>query len=119
MSYQSAAGYAGDLLAADAYKLLAGDASSMLIDVRTQAEWTYVGVPDLLLVGQGSAFPGMAELSIDAGRQPLRCASVDDVGDRRRQTGSAARLRLSIGRQVAPSRSRDDKRGLGAVFQYL
>jgi len=56
MSYQSAAGYAGDLLAADAYKLLAGDASSTLIDVRTQAEWTYVGVPDLSSLGKAPLF---------------------------------------------------------------
>ena len=47
MSYQNFAGYAGDLLAIDAYALLEGNSSSALIDVRTQAEWTYVGTPDL------------------------------------------------------------------------
>jgi len=47
MSYQSAAGYAGDLLATDAYWLLVSDAASTLIDVRTRAEWTYVGAPDI------------------------------------------------------------------------
>ena len=56
MSYQSAAGYAGDLLATDAYGLLVDDASSMLIDVRTQAEWTYVGVPDLSSLGKAPLF---------------------------------------------------------------
>jgi rhodanese-related sulfurtransferase len=56
MSYQNFAGYAGDLLAVDAYALLAGDASSVLIDVRTKAEWTYVGVPDLHALGKKPLF---------------------------------------------------------------
>ena len=47
MSYQNFAGYAGDLLALDAYALLEGDASAVLIDVRTEAEWNYVGMPDV------------------------------------------------------------------------
>jgi rhodanese-related sulfurtransferase len=47
MSYQNFAGYAGDLLAIDAYALLKGDSTSVLIDVRTQAEWAYVGTPDI------------------------------------------------------------------------
>ena len=47
MSYQNFAGYAGDLLAIDAYALLERDSTSVLIDVRTQAEWAYVGTPDI------------------------------------------------------------------------
>ena len=47
MSGQRQVGYAGDILAVDAYALLSTDKSSMLIDVRTQAEWAYVGTPDL------------------------------------------------------------------------
>jgi rhodanese-related sulfurtransferase len=56
MSYQNFAGYAGDLLAIDAYALLEGDSSSALIDVRTQAEWTYVGTPDLQPLGKTPLF---------------------------------------------------------------
>lgn len=52
MSYQNFTGYAGDLLSADAYALLAGDPASVLIDVRTQAEWAYVGAPDLRTLGK-------------------------------------------------------------------
>ena len=65
MSYQSVVGYAGDLLSADAYGLLAGDAASILIDVRTQAEWAWVGVPDLKALGktplylEWQSFPSM------------------------------------------------------------
>jgi rhodanese-related sulfurtransferase len=56
MSNESAAGYAGDLLATNAYELLAGDEFSILIDVRTQAEWAYVGVPDLTDLGKTPLF---------------------------------------------------------------
>jgi rhodanese-related sulfurtransferase len=56
MSYQNFAGYAGDLLAIDAYALLRGDVSSVLVDVRTQAEWGYVGTPDLQAFGKTPLF---------------------------------------------------------------
>jgi rhodanese-related sulfurtransferase len=56
MSYQTVAGYAGDLLAIDAYRLLTSDAASVLIDVRTQAEWAYVGAPDIRTLGKTPIF---------------------------------------------------------------
>jgi rhodanese-related sulfurtransferase len=56
MSYESGASYAGDMLSADAYGILAADATSTLIDVRTQAEWAYVGVPDLTSLGKTALF---------------------------------------------------------------
>ena len=56
MSYQNFAGYAGDLLAVDAYELLEGDASAVLIDVRTKAEWAYVGMPDTRSLGKTPLF---------------------------------------------------------------
>lgn len=37
--------YAGDLTPAQAAELLAGDPDAVLVDVRTRAEWTYVGMP--------------------------------------------------------------------------
>lgn len=52
MSVQGAVGYAGDLLAADAFRLLSEEAASALIDVRSNAEWAYVGVPDLQAIGK-------------------------------------------------------------------
>ena len=66
MSYQNFAGYAGDLLAVDAYELLERDASAVLIDVRTKAEWAYVGTPDTRSLGktplflEWQSFPSMA-----------------------------------------------------------
>ena len=56
MSGQSPVGYAGDILAVDAYALLSTDKSSMLIDVRTQAEWAYVGTPDLTALDKTPLF---------------------------------------------------------------
>jgi rhodanese-related sulfurtransferase len=56
MSYQNFPGYAGDILAVDAYALLEGDSTSVLVDVRTQAEWTYVGTPDIQAFGKTPLF---------------------------------------------------------------
>lgn len=56
MSYQSVVGYAGDMLSVDAYALLARETTATLIDVRTQPEWTYVGVPDLSSLGRTPVF---------------------------------------------------------------
>ncbi|HYN39073.1 MAG TPA: rhodanese-like domain-containing protein [Rhodospirillales bacterium] len=39
--------YAGDISPKEAWALLAADARAALVDVRTPAEWTYVGIPDL------------------------------------------------------------------------
>ena len=66
MSYQNFVGYAGDILAVDTYALLEGDSTSVLIDVRTQAEWSYVGVPDIQALGkrpfflEWQSYPSMA-----------------------------------------------------------
>lgn len=39
--------YAGDVNSQDAYKTLCDDPVAVMVDVRTQAEWTYVGSPDI------------------------------------------------------------------------
>jgi len=45
-------GYAGDLTSRQAWELLAEDDAALLVDVRTRAEWTYVGVPDTTDLGR-------------------------------------------------------------------
>ncbi len=66
MSYQNFLGYAGDILSIDAYSLLKGDSTSVLVDVRTQAEWSYVGTPDIRALGkvplflEWQSYPSMA-----------------------------------------------------------
>lgn len=39
--------YAGDISTTEAWNQLANDPNALLIDVRTQPEWTFVGSPDL------------------------------------------------------------------------
>jgi rhodanese-related sulfurtransferase len=43
----SATGYAGDVAPKTAWKILSEDKRSVLVDVRTRAEWNFVGLPDL------------------------------------------------------------------------
>ncbi len=58
--------YTGDVSVEDAWKALAEDGAAVLVDVRTQAEWAYVGVCDLLELGKSpllvswQEFPHMA-----------------------------------------------------------
>ncbi len=44
--------YAGDVSAQDAWQDLSGTADAVLVDVRTVAEWAYVGVPVLSSIGK-------------------------------------------------------------------
>ena len=44
--------YAGDLSVQDAFALLKADPAAHLVDVRTQAEWNFVGLPDLSGLGR-------------------------------------------------------------------
>ena len=49
-------GYAGDVNPSEAYAELQADSDAVLVDVRTNAEWSYVGLPDLAQVGKGVIF---------------------------------------------------------------
>jgi rhodanese-related sulfurtransferase len=44
--------YAGDISATEAWDRLKGDTSTQLLDVRTVAEWNFVGLPDLSSIGR-------------------------------------------------------------------
>lgn len=45
-------GYAGNVSVQEAFDRLANDATALLVDVRTQAEWSFVGLPDLRPIGK-------------------------------------------------------------------
>jgi len=45
-------GYEGDLTAAEAWRFLEEDSDALLVDVRTVAEWVYVGLPDISRLGR-------------------------------------------------------------------
>ena len=55
--------YAGDVTPAEAYAAVTGGEDAVLVDVRTRAEWTFVGVPDLsapggaLVLAEWSRYP--------------------------------------------------------------
>ena len=56
MSPDGATTIAGDLSLEDAFALLEKDARAVLVDVRTEPEWQYVGVPDLSALGRTPVF---------------------------------------------------------------
>ena len=65
MSTSSPPDYAGDLELKSAWEMLAGDPKAQLVDVRSVAEWTFVGLPDLSSLGrephriEWQSYPGM------------------------------------------------------------
>jgi len=48
--------YAGDVDSTDAYVTLQAENDAVLVDVRTRAEWSYVGLPDLSQIGRRVIF---------------------------------------------------------------
>ncbi|MDO8837448.1 MAG: rhodanese-like domain-containing protein [Parvibaculum sp.] len=44
--------YAGDVTPEEAFRMLGADPKATLVDVRTRAEWSFVGVPDLSGLGK-------------------------------------------------------------------
>jgi rhodanese-related sulfurtransferase len=56
MSTEHAHSYAGDISPLEAWKLLSDNPSAVLVDVRTDAEWRFVGVPDLSSLGREVLF---------------------------------------------------------------
>src|SRR5690606_10465158 len=59
--------YAGDVDPTEAWKMLSEDPAAALVDVRSQAEWSFVGVPDLSGIGkqpvllQWQVYPAMTQ----------------------------------------------------------
>lgn len=48
--------YAGDITSREAWDMLRHDREAMLVDVRCEAEWRYVGVPDLTSLDKKTVF---------------------------------------------------------------
>jgi rhodanese-related sulfurtransferase len=94
-------GYAGDLTPRESWELLSEEADGQLVDVRTQAEWNFVGVPDLsplkrrVVLCEWSRFP--------AGSNPDFVAEVIDALKRTNYRKGAPLLMLC--RSGARSRS--------------
>jgi rhodanese-related sulfurtransferase len=56
VSTASARSYAGDITPEQAWKLLGENPEAVLVDVRTDAEWRFVGVPDLASLSREVVF---------------------------------------------------------------
>lgn len=52
MAPSSSLPYAGDISAEEAWEKLTADNRAQLVDVRTLAEWNFVGIPDLSSLGR-------------------------------------------------------------------
>jgi rhodanese-related sulfurtransferase len=52
MAPPSSLEYAGDISAAEAWERLESNPKAQLVDVRTAAEWNFVGLPDLSTLGR-------------------------------------------------------------------
>ena len=52
MAPSSSLPYAGDISAEEAWEKLTADKRAQLVDVRTLAEWNFVGIPDLSSLGR-------------------------------------------------------------------
>ena len=48
--------YAGDITPQESWKVLSDNPDAVLVDVRTEAEWNWVGVPDLSGLGREVVF---------------------------------------------------------------
>ena len=119
MSSENAAGYAGDVLAAEAYRLLSSheafgpdrcpDRGGMGLRRRSRS----------LGPRQDSTFSRMAEFSDHAGRPGL-CGAPDALArSRRRRTRRAPAFPLPVRRPLATGGGRDDQGGLGSMPQRL
>lgn len=66
MSNLNVGAYAGDVAPAEAWASLSSDRNAILVDVRTRAEWSWVGLPSLASLGkqpitlEWQVFPSMA-----------------------------------------------------------
>ena len=88
-------------------EIFEANADATLIDVRTAAEWAFVGLPTLTTIGKApllvawNEFPSGAQLPDFAGRLKAALAEAE-VGPMRRSISCAARGRAAAARQSSP-----------------
>lgn len=107
--------YAGDVTPRAAYDALRSDPSAVLVDVRTRAEWSFVGVPDLsgidrpVVTVEWTTFP-------DGARNPgfvdeLRAAGVGE--------GTPVYFLCRSGVRSVAAAQEATARGLGPAYNVL
>ena len=85
MTPSSSLGYAGEITAAEAWQQLSADPTAQLLDVRTMAEWNFVGVPDLSTLGR-----------------QVHCVEWQGFPDGARNPGFVAEAGQALGNKNAP-----------------
>ena len=90
--------YSGDISVEDAWRQLSDDSSTVLVDVRTAEEWSFVGAPDLSGVGKQVVRVSWQEL-------PTMEQNPNFVEDVRAQASDTDANLLFICRSGARSRS--------------
>ena len=71
--------YRGDVRPQQAWSMLGEDHDAVLVDVRTRAEWTFVGVPDLTALGKTPLFVEWQTLG-DPSPNPEFVAALESQG---------------------------------------
>ncbi|MBY0390875.1 MAG: rhodanese-like domain-containing protein [Mycobacterium pseudokansasii] len=69
--------YAGDLTPFEAWTMLSDNPEAVLVDVRTAAEWHFVGVPDLSSLGRDVVY--IEWNTVDGARNPNFVAALQDA----------------------------------------
>lgn len=78
-------GYAGEISPSESWTRVTSDPRAKIVDVRTQAEWSFVGVPDLSSAGKQvllvswQVFPTMARNEAFAAQLEASGVGRDDV----------------------------------------
>ncbi|RJO77221.1 rhodanese-like domain-containing protein [Nocardia panacis] len=104
--------YAGDITAAQAWELLREHPDAILIDVRTEAEWKFVGVPDTSSIerptvliewvdGTGARNPAFADQLVAALQQRPADAPVVFLCRSGQRSAHAATTATALG--IAPA----------------
>ena len=91
--------YAGDITPQEAWDLLKSNEDAVLVDVRTDAEWRFVGVPDTTEAGKEPLF-------MSGSTTPMASATTSSWRSSRRRASSRAPTRPSCScaaRASAPS----------------
>lgn len=107
--------YAGDVTPAEAFAAVAGDPDALFVDVRTRAEWTYVGVPDLAGTGREVAF-------VEWSRYPdgtLNERFVDEVVEAGAAPGTPVYLICRSGVRSVAAAEALTAAGLGPAYNVL
>ncbi len=107
--------YAGDVTPAEAYAAVTGDDDALLVDVRTRAEWTYVGVPDLAASGRHVALVEWSRFPDGSVNEHF----VDDVRAAGLEPGRPVYLLCRSGVRSQAAAAALTAAGLGPAFNVL